>query len=143
MPNYRDQIREKQAEQASEVRKLGINVDDIRKESRGLQATGAMLSRLANESTPTQGHERIYEDDFTGQTFNGTNTEFTLTRRVLGQNILLGRVEQSTGTRLPLRRTTNPAPGGDEFWFDNFFTVRVGTPPQSLDALTATYITAL
>lgn len=143
MASYRDQVRTKQAETANEARKLGINVDDIRKESRGLQSTGAMITRLANESTPTAGHERIYADDFAGQTFDGTNSEFTITRSVLGQNILLWRVDQATGTLIPLNRTSNPAPSGQQFWFDGFFTVRVGTAPGSLDGLLAVYVAAL
>lgn len=143
MPNYRDAVRTKQAESAAKARALGINVDDVRKESRGLQATGAMVTRLVNESTPTQGHERIYSDDFVGQTFNGTNSEFTISRTVLGQNILMWRVDQASGSLQRLARTSNPAPGGNEFWFDGFFTVRVGTAPQLLDGLLAVYITAL
>lgn len=143
MASYRDQVRTKQAQQASRARQQGINVDDVRKESRGLQATGAMVSRLVNESTPTQGHERIYADDFVGQTFNGTNNEFTVSRRVLGQNILMWRVDQASGTLIPLVRTTNPAPAGEQFFFDGFFTVRVGVNPQVLDGLLASYVTSL
>jgi len=141
--SYKDFIRTKQAQTASAVRKVGVNVDDIRRESRGTQATGAMLTRMVNQSTPTAGHERIHEDDFVGQTFDGTNSEFTITRRVLGENILLGWVQQATGTRVPLARTSNPAPSGAQFWFDGLFTVRVGTPPAAFDSLTATYVTSL
>lgn len=143
MPSYRDQVRQKQAESAGKATQQGVNVDDIRKESRGLQATGAMITRLVNESTPTQGHERIYADDFVGQTFNGTNFEFTLSRRVLGQNILMWRVEQSTGTLISLVRTSNPAPAGEQFWFDGFTMVRTGVAPQVLDGLLASYVTQL
>ena len=143
MASYRDRIRAKQAETAAEVRKQGINVDDIRRESRGLQATGAMLARLANESTPTAGHERIYGIDFLGQVFNGTNQDFTISRRVLGKNILVWRVDQASGSLIALAKTTNPAPSGEQFWFDDIFTVRVGTPPQSLDGLLAVYVAPL
>lgn len=139
----RDEILAQNAEVSAVALQQGINIDDLRKESRGNQALMAMLQRLYNGSTPTPGTERITQDDFAGQTFNGTNTDYTISRSVFGQNIMLNRVEQSTGTLLPLRRTTNPAPGGDEFFFDGFFTVRVGTPPGSFDALLATYITAL
>jgi hypothetical protein len=141
--SIRDTVREANAVLAKQAAQLGLNIDDIRRESRSDQAVASMIVRLSNSPTPTQGHERIYQDDFAGQTFNGTNSDFTITRDVLGQNILLNRVEQATGTLMPLRRTSNPAPGGDEFWFDGFFTVRVGTPPQSLDALLATYVTVL
>lgn len=143
MASYRDQIRAKQAETAAEVRKQGINVDDIRRESRGLQATGAMLARLANESTPTAGHERIYGVDFLGQVFNGTNQDFTLPISVLGQNILVWHIQQSTGTVVPLAKTTNPAPSGGQFFFDGYITVRVGTPPQAADGLLCAIITPL
>lgn len=51
MASYRDQVRQKQATSAARAKQQGKNVDDIRKESRGLQATGAMVTRLMNEST--------------------------------------------------------------------------------------------
>lgn len=139
MATQRQTVRAKAAESAAAARKQGINVDDVRKESRGLQATGAMVTRLVNESTPTQGHYRHVMDLFVGQTFNGTNNEFTLSRRVLGQNIDMVRVEQSTGTVIPLVKTTNPAPSGEQFWFDDNFTVRVGVAPQAADGLIAGY----
>jgi len=141
--SYKDAIRTNQAQTASRARGHGINVDDIRKESRGVQATGVMITRMMNEPTPTVGHQRIREDDFVGQTFDGTNNEFTVSQRVLGENIKLGWVRQVDGTRFPLTRTSNPAPSGLQFWFDGFFTIRVGTPPASLDSLTATYDTSL
>lgn len=143
MPNYRDAVRTKSAESAARAKQQGKNVDDIRKESRGLQATGAMVTRLMNESTPTQSHERIAADDFVGQTFDGTNQDFTLSRSVLGQNILMWRVDQTTGTLVPLSRTSNPAPSGEQFWFDRAFTVRVGTAPSALDGLLAVVVTSL
>lgn len=139
----RDEILAQNAEVGVIAKNYGININDIRKETRGSQSVMAQVIRQVNETSPTLGHERIYQDDFAGQTFNGTNTDFTISQRVLGQNILLNRVEQSTGTLMPLRRTTNPAPGGDEFWFDGLFTVRVGTAPGSFDALLATYVTVL
>lgn len=143
MPAYRDAVREKMAESNVLAKKQGINVNDIRKESRGATAVTAMVSRFVNDSSPTEGHERIYAVDFAGQTFNGTNQDFTLPRRVLGQNILVWHIQQSTGTAVPLTRTTNPAPGGTEYFFDNVFTVRVGTAPQALDGLICAIITEL
>lgn len=143
MANYRDAVRARQALGAALARKQGLNVDDIRKESRGSQATGTMIARLACDPTPTQGHERIAADDFVGQTFDGTNSEFTLSRSVLGQNIIMWRVDQASGSLQRLARTSNPAPSGNEFWFDGMFTVRVGTPPQLLDGLLAVVVTAL
>jgi len=143
MPGYRDAVRTKQAESAAASKKQGGNVDDVRRESRGSQATGAMLIRNVNDSTPTQGHERLATDDFVGQVFDGTNTEFTISRSVLGQNIALVRIDQASGSLIRLDKTTNPAPSANQFWFDGFFTVRVGTPPQPLDGILAYYVTAL
>lgn len=141
--SYRDGIRTRQAVRDQEVRRLGVNIDDIRKETRSTQAVGAQLSRQINESSPTQGHERIYPIDFAGQTYDGTNQEFTVPRRVLGQNIILWHLQQSTGTAQPLVRTSNPAPSAGQFWFDNFFTVRVGTPPSALDGIFGGLVSAL
>lgn len=141
--SYRDGIRARQAVTNSQVRNQGHNVEDIRKESRSSQAQGTMLVRAMNESFPTEGHERLYSDDFATGTFDGTNQEFTLTRRVLGQNIRVWHVLQSVGTLQPLTRTSNPAPSAGQFWFDGIFTVRVGTPPSALDGLLAAYVTAL
>jgi hypothetical protein len=139
--SIRDTVRIANALDAVQARQLGLNIDDIRRESRSDLAVSTMIQRLANSPTPTQGHERIYQDDFAGQVFNGTNFDFTLTQKVFGQNILLNRIEQATGTATPLRRTTNPAPAGDEFFFDGFFTVRVGVAPGVFDGLIATYLT--
>lgn len=143
MTAYRDAVRSKQAESSATAKRLGKNVDDVRRESRGSQATGAMITRLANDPTPTQGHERQVADDFVGQVFDGTNTDFTISRRVLGQNIHMHRVDQASGSLIRLDKTTNPAPSANQFWFDDLFTVRVGTPPQPLDALLASYTAAL
>lgn len=141
--SYRDGIRARQAVTNSQVRNQGHNVEDIRKESRSSQAQGTMLVRAMNESFPTEGHERLGNDDFAGGTFDGTNQDFTITRRVLGFNIGVDHFVQASGTLVPLVRTTNPAPSAGQFYFDGFFTVRVGTPPSALDALKAWYVTAL
>ncbi len=141
--SIRDTVRVANALDAVQARELGLNIDDIRRESRSDLAVSTMIQRLSNSPTPTQGHERSYQDDFAGQVYNGTNNEFTLTHEVLGQNIHVNWTQQAIGTTVPLRRTTNPAPAGNEFWFDGFFTIRVGVPPQSLDGLWATYITKL
>lgn len=143
MASYRDAIRAKMAETAGLVREQGIDVSDIRFDSRGTQATGAMLSRIANNPIPTKGKSRIYGVDFLGQTFNGTNQDFTLPIGVLGENILVWHIEQSTGTVVPLAKTTNPAPSGGQFFYDGYFTVRVGTPPQAADGLLCAVITPL
>ena len=139
----RDTVRSTKATRDAAIRQRGINIEDIRKESRTTQAVGGMLTRALNESSPTQGHERLYDDDFVGQVFDGTNADYTLTRRVLGQNVKLLHVVQASGSALRLTKTTNPAPSAGQFWFDGFFTVRVGTAPAALDGLVATYITAL
>lgn len=139
----RDSVRAKAATDAARDRELGLNIDDVRRESRSTASVAAMTTRLRNEPTQTPGHERIYAADFAGQVFNGTNTAFTLPKKVLGQNILVWRVEQSSGTLIPQERTTNPAPSAEQFWFDNFFTIRVGTAPQTLDGLLAVFISSL
>jgi len=140
---YRETVRDRHAARDAEVKKQGVNIDDIRKESRGSGAVAAMLSRALCDSTPTAGHERQYSDDFAGQVFNGTNSEYSLSRRVLGQNILVWHIKQSTGTAVPLPRGSNPAPSGSSFYFDGYFTIRVGTAPAALDGLIAAYITGL
>ena len=141
--SYRDTIRQQHATKDAAIRQLGINVDDIRKESRTRGAVQAMTTRLMNESTNTAGHERIAEDDFATGVFDGINQDYTLTRRVLGQNILCTHYVEVSGSKTRLTRTTNPAPSAGQFYFDGFFGVRVGTAPQPLDALAAQYITAL
>lgn len=140
---YRDTVRTKKATRDAAVRKIGVNVDDIRKESRGASSVGAMLSRQLNEATPTAGHERIYDDDFVGQVFDGTNNEYAISRRVLGENIIVKHVVQASGSGVRLEKTSNPAPSAGQFWFDGLFTIRVGTAPAALDGLWAAYITAL
>ena len=136
----RDDVLAKQAAVAQAASQQGINLDDLRKESRGEQGVLAQLTRALNSATPTAGHERIIGDDFAGQVFNGTNDLYTISQRVLGQNILVWRVEQSTGTLIPFARGSNPAPSGSSFYFDGLFTVRVGTAPLALDGLLAVYI---
>jgi hypothetical protein len=143
MPNYRNTTRTNRAIASARAREIGINVDDVRRESRSTIATDAMITRMANESTPTQGHERLSFDDFAGQTFDGTNTSFTISKLVLGENIQLWRIDQASGSLIRLAKTSNPAPSGNQFWFDGFFTVRVGTAPQLLDGLLAAYVSVL
>lgn len=141
--SYRDTVRTNQAARDFKVKQRGINIDDIRKESRSTKSTGAMTTRLMNTTTPTPGQERHGYDDFAGQAFDGTNTEYTLSHRVLGQNINVWRIEQSTGSLIRLTKTTNPAPSTNQFWFDNLFTVRVNPAPQMLDGLLAAYVRLL
>lgn len=143
MPNYRDAIRSNVAEVGGASQNLGKSVDDIRRESRGTQATSAQLIRSVNDSIPTLGNERIYEDDFADGVFDGTNQDYTISKRVLGRNILGTHYVQATGSKMRLTRTTNPAPSAGQFYFDDFFLVRVGTPPAALDALAFQYIAAL
>lgn len=139
----RDDIRAELAATAADAKQQGINIEDIRKETRGTQSVAAQITRAVNEPTPTQGHERLGWDDFAGQTFDGTNFTFTLSKRVLGQNLMGWRIDQATGTAIPLVKTSNPAPSGQQFWFDDVFTVRVGTAPGSLDGLIFAYVTTL
>lgn len=142
MPNYRDAIRTSEAAFANVASGLGIDLSDMRLDSRKALATGAVITRLANAPTPTPGAGRLANDDFAGQVYNGTNNEFTISQSVAGQNIGVDWIEQSTGTLWPLTKTTNPAPSALQFWFDGEFTIRVGTPPGALDGLKAWYLTA-
>ena len=139
---YRDDTILKQAQIAQAAKKRGINIDDLRKESRSEQGVNAQIVRAINSTTPTAGHERLGADDFAGQVFNGTNDSYTLSRKVLGQNILVWHIVQATGTATPLARGSNPAPSGSSFYFDGAFTVRVGTAPAALDGLIAAYMTS-
>ena len=141
--SIRDDVRVANGVLSVQAAQLGKNIDDLRKESRSDLAVAAQIQRLYNTAFPTLGSQRIYQDDFAAQVFNGTNTDFTLTKEVVGQNIKVNWVQQAIGTAVPLLRTTNPAPAGNEFWFDGFFTIRVGVAPQALDGLLATYDTPL
>lgn len=143
MATIREKARTAKATRDVAVRGVGVNIDDIRKETRSAQSVGAQLTRQLNEAPQTVGHERLQTDDFVGQVFDGTNNEFTISRRVFGYNIALKHVVQATGSGFRLDRTSNPAPSAGQFWFDGLFTVRVGTPPAALDGLWADYITAL
>jgi len=139
----RDDVLAAKAARDATARDRGVNLEDLRKETRDSVALGAQTSLLLNSSTPTQGRDRSHLDDFAGQVFNGTNNAYTISRRVFGENIHVVRVTQSTGTAQELARTSNPAPSGASFYFDGFFTVRVGEPPQALDALLCFYQTPL
>jgi hypothetical protein len=138
----RDDVREKQATLAARADVLGKNIGDVRRETCGTGGFAAQITRAINEPTPTAGHERLGWDDFAGQTFDGTNQDFTLSQRVLGQNIMGWHIIQATGTAQPLTKTTNPAPSAGQFYFDDRFTVRVGTPPSALDGLIFAYVTS-
>ena len=139
----RDDTRAAQATRDALAKGVGINLEDLRKETRNSIALGAQVAFLANSSTPTQGRARTTLDDFAGQVFNGTNDAYTLSQRVFGENIHVVRIIQATGTAQPLPRTSNPAPSGASFYFDGFFTVRVGEAPLTLDGLLAFYLTPL
>lgn len=141
--SYRDTVRAQHATRDAQVRTLGINIEDVRKESRSNQGTASMTTRLMNEPTPTQGHERHGYDDFAGQAFDGTNQDYTLSHRVLGQNINVWLIVQASGSLIRLTKTTNPAPSTNQFFFDGLFTVRVNPAPQALDGLLAAYVRAL
>jgi hypothetical protein len=140
---YRDDVRQKQAELAAAAKDLGINVDDIRKETRHTGGVAAQIIRAVNEPTPTEGHERIFADDFADGVFNGTNQEYQLSRRILGQNLLVWHVVQASGSIQRLEKTSNPAPSAGQFFFDDLFTIRVGTAPATLDSLVAAGVTTL
>lgn len=141
--SYRDDVRTNCATRDARVRSRGKNIEDIRKESRSNKSTGAMTTRLMNETTPTLGHERHGFDDFVGQAFDGSNTDYTLSHRVLGQNINVWLIVQVSGSLIRLTRTTNPAPSTNQFFFDNLFTIRVNPAPQALDGLLAAYVRLL
>jgi hypothetical protein len=140
---YRDDIRQELATKAAAAKKLGINIDDIRKETRHTGGVNAQITRAVNEPTPTEGHERIFAEDFADGVFNGTNQQYTLTRRILGQNLLVWHVVQASGSILRLERTSNPAPSAGQFYFDGVFTIQVGTAPATLDSLVAAGVTTL
>lgn len=141
--SYRNDVRADLATRSAAVKQRGINIEDIRRESRSTGATDAMTLRLLNEATPTPGHERHGYDDFAGQAFDGTNQDYTLSHQVLGQNINVWLIVQASGSLIRLTRTTNPAPSTNQFFFDGLFTVRVNPAPQALDGLLAAYVRAL
>lgn len=139
----RDDTLAAKATRDAKAKERGVNLEDLRKETRNSIALGAQTSSLINSSTPTQGRYRTRLEDFAGQVFNGTNDAYTITQRVFGENIHVVRVTQATGTAQELARTSDPAPTGASFFFDGEFTVRVGAPPQALDGLLCFYSTPL
>jgi hypothetical protein len=139
----RDDTRAAQAAQNALAKQQGLNLEDLRKETRNSIALGAQITELTNSSTPTQGRARTKLEDFAGQVFNGTNDAYTLSQRVFGENIHVVHIVQATGTAQELARGSNPAPSGASFYFDGFFTVRVGVAPLTLDGLLAFYLTPL
>lgn len=138
--SIRDDVRAAHAERDGAAKSRGVNLEDLKKETRNSGALGAQIASAINSSVPTQGRGRTYVEDFAGAVFNGTNDSYTISRKVQGENIHVFLITQSTGTAQVLARTSNPAPSGASFYFDGFFTVRVGTAPLALDGLLCFYL---
>lgn len=139
----RDDTRDAIAALAALAADNGLNIEDLRKESRSELSLAHMLQARINSPVPTIGRERLRIDDFAGQVYNGTNSDFTISQEVLGENINVVWFDFSAPLIMWLPRTTNPAPSGFSFYFDGLFTVRVGTAPDALDGLGAAYIARL
>jgi hypothetical protein len=140
----RDTARIRRAETFAAAKALGINLDEERQagnlDQRGL---AVRAGELISSSVPHQDRQRLVRDSPPQGTFDGVNQTFTLSGVVWGLNIVVDYVNFATGVHTPLTRTDNPVPGAGTFYFnvDTPTQIVVGTPPQSGDALVATFLT--
>jgi hypothetical protein len=140
---FREQILAYRAGLYSRAQKLGVKVEDIRREQRNPLVVGAQLSDLINTNTPLPGRERIVVDNPVFGSFDGINREFTLSQTCAGPVLLaVGVTTQSTGTTNFPTRTDHPAPGSGSFWFDGDQTIRIGAGDilSAADRVFAVYI---
>lgn len=139
----REQLRDFRARQYQRSADLGVRIEDLRREKRGLRTVGAMLNNQITDNAPLPGRERLVVDNPVDGSFDGINKEFTLTQPVdTGKNLVVGVVTQATGTVNFPTRTDHPAPGSGSYWFDGDKTIRIGDGDitSSLDRVFAVYI---
>lgn len=123
----REQLRDYRSGSNRDALKLGIAVEDIRREKRGERTVQGQVRTMANESTPLPRRDRIVVDNPVNGSFDGINREFTLSQDVGGAaNLAVGVVTAASGTVNFPTRTDHPAPGGGSFWFDGDQTIRIG-----------------
>lgn len=141
MSEPRDTILSGRAEVIDRAKVRGRNVEDILRESRNPRVVQDQLLRTMNDSMPTIGRTRLQTDLPPLGVFDGLNTDFTLSRQVLGMNISVSWCVQGTGTLTELERSSNATPPPGSFFYDGNVLIRLGQAPAGADNVQATYLT--
>ena len=138
----RDTVLAERASIYSRAREKGFSSDDLDTSLRGnprLYANGMMT--LINSSVDTPGRYRLKKELPPNGTFDGANATFYLAGAVLGKNIGVDHITQSTGAVTPLTLTDNPTPIAGSFYLDApNGAIILGLAPQPLDNISVTYL---
>lgn len=139
----RDVVKSERAALYERARQKGLSSDDLDAQLRGnprLYSTGMLT--LINQSVDTPGRYRMHHEAPPAGAFDGANATFSLAGAVLGRNITVDHVTQSTGALVPLTLTDNPNPVAGTFYLDvPNNAIVVGLAPQASDTLAVTYMT--
>lgn len=139
----RDTVLAQRAEIAQRARAKGISTEDLDQILKGNpRAINQQLLTFINQAVDTPGRYRLHQEVPPNGAMDGANRTFSLAAAVLGRNIAVYHVVQSTGVLTPLTLTDNPNPVAGTFYLDvTNNQIVVGQPPESLDSLAVVYFT--
>ena len=139
----RDVVKAFRAELYARMANKGISSDDLDASLKGNpRAYGVQALNLINTSVNTPGRFRFHKECPPAGAFDGVNRTFSLAGAVLGRNIGVDHVTQSTGALVPLTLTDNPNPTAGTFYLDTVNgAIIVGMPPAASDTISVTYQT--
>lgn len=139
----RDVVKAQRAAVFTRAREKGLTSDDLDDTLKGnpRMYTNGMLT-LINQAVDTPGRFRLHHEVPPSGAFDGANRTFSLAGVVLGKNVCVDHVVQSTGILTPLTLTDNPNPIAGTFYVDNVANaIIVGQAPQASDQVSVTYLT--
>lgn len=138
----RETVLAQRAEIYTRARDKGLSSEDLDTSLRGnprLYSTGML--NLINQSVDTPGRYRLKKETPPNGSFDYVNVTFSLAGAVLGKNIGVDHVVQSTGVLTPLTLTDNPTPLAGSFYLDVANgAIVLGLPPAPLDNISVTYL---
>lgn len=141
--NFRDEIRANRAATFTTARERGVNIDDLRKETRRPVAMMESVQTLINDGVqrPTR-HQTVFDVPLLG-TYDGVNMQFELSSDAASElNTEIGFVRQSDGTFTRLTHTGAAAPSVGSVRIQLPRTIIVGEAPGVMDLLVGFYIKA-
>lgn len=142
MTTIRQQTRISRATRNQRAADKGVSLDNLKKENRSTQALAKDITMLTNESIPRLGsRQRLIQEDPPAGAFDGVNKDYTLSEKVLFNDLKVGHMKASGPSYTRLDRTSSTAPAAGQFYFDGVSLIRVGEAPQPTDNLVVTYAT--
>lgn len=138
----KDLVRSRRTRIANRARELGIDLGEERNRyGANPRAFASATKKIINEATPRTSEELLVTDAPPEGAFDSSNTVFTLSGAVAGQNIAVTFHDDSAHTARPLTKTNQNPPPADGFFFDvsNPTEIVVGTPPAPEDMLVVVY----